>query len=43
MACPSPDGKLIAVFWAEGGGGAAGWVQEYVHVLPTQPVTLSVI
>lgn len=32
MECPSPDGKLLAVFWWQGGGGAAGWDSEYLTV-----------
>jgi hypothetical protein len=29
---PSPDGKLVASFYALGGGGAAGYMFEYVDV-----------
>jgi len=32
LECPSPDRKLIAVVWAEAGGGAAGWSQELVSI-----------
>jgi hypothetical protein len=32
MECPSPDGKLVAVFWWQGGGGAAGWASHYLTI-----------
>ena len=32
MECPSPDGKLLAVFWWQGGGGAAGWASQYLTI-----------
>ena len=32
LECPSPDRKLIAVVWAEAGGGAARWSQELVSI-----------
>ena len=31
--CPSPSGAAKAVFWVEGGGGAAGWMQGYLAVV----------
>jgi hypothetical protein len=34
MECPSPTGELVAVYWWEGGGGAAGWAQSFVTILP---------
>src|SRR5262245_15420194 len=40
MECVSPDAKLNAVLWAESGGGAAGWVEAFLSVLPG-PATLS--
>ncbi len=30
--CSSPDGRLIASFYTQSGGGAAGWVYDYVSV-----------
>ena len=33
--CSSPDGKLIASFYTQSGGGAAGWVYDYVGVRST--------
>lgn len=30
--CPSPSGELVATFYDLSGGGAAGWVQEYLAV-----------
>jgi hypothetical protein len=36
MECPSPDGRINAVYWYEKGGGAAGWAEAYVTVLPSQ-------
>jgi hypothetical protein len=35
MQCPSPDSRLIAVFWVQGGGGAAGWMEQLVTVVPS--------
>jgi hypothetical protein len=32
---PSPDGQLVASFFALGGGGAAGWLFEYVSIRPS--------
>lgn len=32
LKCPSPDGKSVAVFYREFGGGAAGWQYEAVSV-----------
>lgn len=33
--CPSPDGELNAVFWWKEGGGAAGWEESLLTVLPS--------
>jgi hypothetical protein len=30
--CPSPDGSLIATFYTESGGGAAGWIAGRVNL-----------
>jgi hypothetical protein len=35
MECPSPDRQLNAVFWVAAGGGAAGWTQTVVTVIPS--------
>jgi len=32
LECPSPDGGAVATFYDLSGGGAAGWVQEFVAV-----------
>jgi hypothetical protein len=35
LECPSPDKSLVAVLWAEAGGGAAGWRQELISIHPS--------
>jgi hypothetical protein len=35
LECPSPDQSLVAVLWAEAGGGAAGWSQEFISIQPS--------
>jgi hypothetical protein len=32
--CRSPSGNLKAVYWVRSGGGAAGWVQQVLSVIP---------
>jgi len=32
LACVSPDGRYVAAFFVESGGGAAGYQYEYVEV-----------
>jgi len=32
--CPSPDGSMKAVSWYAMGGGAAGWTEQDVSVIP---------
>ena len=32
--CPSPDGSMKAVSWYAMGGGAAGWTEQDVSVVP---------
>jgi hypothetical protein len=32
LTCASPDGKYVAAFFVESGGGAAGYQYEYVEV-----------
>ena len=34
MECPSPNGEFMAVYWWQGGGGAAGWAEAFVTILP---------
>src|SRR5262245_24584365 len=35
LECRSPDGRLNAVFWWQGGGGAAGWAEEALTIVPS--------
>jgi hypothetical protein len=35
LECPSPDQAVKAVLWAESGGGAAGWSQQFVSIQPS--------
>lgn len=35
LECPSPDRTVIAVLWARAGGGAAGWSQQLLSILPS--------
>ena len=32
--CGSPSGRLKAVYWVRSGGGAAGWVQQILTIVP---------
>jgi hypothetical protein len=40
LECMSPDRTVVAVLWAEAGGGAAGWSQQLVSIQPSDvPIT----
>lgn len=41
--CPSPNGSRVAIHWVRTGGGAAGWVEYVLTVLPAgqPPETLA--
>jgi hypothetical protein len=32
LECPSPDRKILAVIWAQAGGGVAGWSQQLISL-----------
>ena len=38
LSCPSPDGRLVATYFALFGGGAAGWVIERIAIHPNGEV-----
>jgi hypothetical protein len=33
LECPSPSGRLVAVFWGREGGGTLGWAESFVTIL----------
>jgi hypothetical protein len=41
--CPSPDGRRVAAFYTESGGGAAGWAYEHVEVRSPDDAAPSVV
>lgn len=32
FTCPSPNGRYLVTFYQESGGGAAGWVNQFVSI-----------
>jgi hypothetical protein len=35
LECPSPDRVVVAILWAEAGGGAAGWSRQLLSIQPS--------